>query len=85
MLFNGSRAKATPENTKTSITLIRHPMGMTMQHPWPWLLPLPQRIIRPSSASYPESANKRRLTTTVRVTLNTTLTSNQNRHPLPTL
>jgi hypothetical protein len=32
---------------------------------------------------YPESANKRRLITTVRVTLNTTLTKSQNRHPLP--
>jgi hypothetical protein len=25
--------------------LNRHPMGTTMQHPRPWLLPLPQRII----------------------------------------
>jgi hypothetical protein len=32
---------------------------------------------------YPDTTNKRRLTTTVRVTLNTTLTSNQNKHPLP--
>jgi hypothetical protein len=32
---------------------------------------------------YPESANKTRLTTTVRVTLKRTLTSNQKRHPLP--
>jgi hypothetical protein len=32
---------------------------------------------------YPDTTNKRRLTTTVRVTLNTTLTNNQNRHPLP--
>jgi hypothetical protein len=82
-LFYGSKAKASPENTKISITLIGHPMGMTMQHPRPWLLP--HRIIRPSSAGYPESANKKRLTTTVRVTLNTTLTTNQNRQPLPTL
>jgi hypothetical protein len=28
-----------------TITLSRHPMGMTMQHPRLWLLPLPQRII----------------------------------------
>jgi hypothetical protein len=32
---------------------------------------------------YPDSANKTRLITTVRVTLNTTLTKSQNRHPLP--
>jgi hypothetical protein len=36
-----------------------------------------------SSPGYPERANKRRLITTVRVTLNTTLTKSQNRHPLP--
>ena len=36
-----------------------------------------------SSPGYPESANKTRLITTVRVTLNTTLTKSQNRHPLP--
>jgi len=34
-------------------------------------------------AVYPESTNKTRLTTTVRVTLKITLTSNQKRHPLP--
>ena len=39
-------------------------------------------MARPSSG-YPESANKTRLITTVRVTLNTTLTKSQNRHPLP--
>ena len=33
--------------------------------------------------AYPESANKRRLITTVRVTLKRTLTKSQNRHPLP--
>jgi len=35
------------------------------------------------SPGYPESANKRRLTTTVRVTLKRTLTKSQKRHPLP--
>ena len=42
-------------------------------------------MARPSSgysAVYPESANNTRLITTVRVTLNTTLTKSQNRHPL---
>ena len=34
-------------------------------------------------AVYPEGTNKTRLITTVRVTLNTTLTKCQNRHPLP--
>jgi len=43
MLFYGSRAKASPEKSKITITLKRHPMGTTMQHPR--LLPLPQRII----------------------------------------
>jgi hypothetical protein len=32
---------------------------------------------------YPDPTNKKRLTTTVRVTLKSTLISNQNRHPLP--
>jgi hypothetical protein len=32
---------------------------------------------------YPESANKRTLITTVRVTLKITLTKSQDRHPLP--
>jgi hypothetical protein len=32
---------------------------------------------------YPEPTNKKRLTTTVRVTLKRTLTTNQKRHPLP--
>jgi hypothetical protein len=32
---------------------------------------------------YPDSTNKKRLTTTVRVTLKRTLTANQKRHPLP--
>jgi hypothetical protein len=45
MLLQSSWATDTPENTKITITLKRHPMGMTMQHPRPWLLPLPQRII----------------------------------------
>jgi hypothetical protein len=36
-----------------------------------------------SSPGYPDSANKRRLITTVRVTLKRTLTKSQNRHPLP--
>jgi hypothetical protein len=43
-------------------------------------------VALPSSgypAVYLESANKMRLITTVRVTLNTTLTKSQNRHPLP--
>jgi hypothetical protein len=35
-----------------------------------------------SSPGYPDSANKTRLITTVRVTLNTTLTKSQNWHPL---
>ena len=57
-------------------------MGATMQHPR--LLPLPQRVTSARRfPGYPESTNKKRLTTTVRVTLNTTLTSSQNRHPLP--
>jgi hypothetical protein len=34
-------------------------------------------------AAYPESTNKTRLITTVRVTLKRTLTKSQNRHPLP--
>jgi hypothetical protein len=57
------------------------PDGYDYAAPRPWLLP--QRFIRPSSASYLESANKKRLTTTVRVTLKRTLTTNQKRHPLP--
>src|SRR5215208_4974822 len=32
---------------------------------------------------YPDPTNKKRLTTTVRVTLKRTLTTNQKRHPLP--
>jgi hypothetical protein len=35
------------------------------------------------SPSYPEIVKKNRLITMVRVTLNTTLTKSQNRHPLP--
>jgi hypothetical protein len=35
------------------------------------------------SPSYPEIVKKTRLITMVRVTLNTTLTKSQNRHPLP--
>jgi len=45
--------------------------------------PYPNVLSALSSPSYPERANKRRLITTVRVTLNTTLTKSQNRHPLP--
>jgi hypothetical protein len=54
-----------------------------MQHPGLGSCPYPNVSSAPSSAGYPESANKKRLTTTVRVTLNTTLTTNQNRQPLP--
>ena len=36
-------------------------------------------------AVYPDATNKTKLTSTVRVTLNTTLTKNQKRHPLPIL
>jgi hypothetical protein len=36
-----------------------------------------------SFPGYPDCTNKRRLTTTVRVTLKRTLTKSQNRHPLP--
>ena len=72
-----------PENTKIGVTPIRHPMGTTTQHPW--LLPLTQRTTRVLPFGlYPDSANKTRLTTTVKVTLKSTLlTSNQKRHPLP--
>ena len=45
-------------------------------------------MARPSSgypAVYPDPTNKTKLTSTVRVTLNTTLTKSQNRHPLPIL
>jgi hypothetical protein len=35
------------------------------------------------SPGYPESANKTKLATTVRVMLKRTLTKSQNRHPLP--
>jgi hypothetical protein len=58
-------------------------MGTTMQHPGLGSCPYPNVSSAPSSAGYPESANKKRLSTSVRVTLNTTLTSNQNRQPLP--
>ena len=58
-------------------------MGMTMQHPRLWLLPLPQRIICAQLPGYPDSANKTKLASTVRVTLNSTLTKSQNSHPLP--
>jgi hypothetical protein len=60
---------------------------MTMQHPRLWLLPLPQRIICVLLfgllTAYPDSTYKNRLTSTVKVTLKTTLTSNQNIHSLP--
>jgi len=57
-------------------------MGTTKQHPR--LLPLTQRTTRVVPFGiYPDSANKTRLTTTVKVTLKRTLTSNQKRHPLP--
>jgi len=57
-------------------------MGTTTQHPR--LLPLTQRTTRVLPFGlYPDSANKTRLTTTVKVTLKRTLTSNQKRHPLP--
>jgi hypothetical protein len=45
-------------------------------------------VARPSSgylAVYPDTTKKTKLTSTVRVTLNTTLTKSQNRHPLPIL
>ena len=45
-------------------------------------------MARPSSgypAVYPDPTNNTKLTSTVRVTLNTTLTESQNRHPLPIL
>jgi len=44
-LFKRSWAKANPEHSKITITLKRHPMGMTMQQPRLWLLPLPHLII----------------------------------------
>jgi hypothetical protein len=57
-------------------------MGTTTQHPR--LLPLPQRTTRVLPFGlYPDNANKTRLTTTVKVTLNRTLTKSQKRHPLP--
>ena len=43
-------------------------------------------MARPSNdypAVYPDTTNKTKLTSTVRVTLNTTLTKSQNSHPLP--
>ena len=49
-------------------------MGTTTQHPR--LLPLPQRTTRALPfCLYPDSADKTRLTATVRVTLKRTLTS----------
>jgi hypothetical protein len=45
-------------------------------------------VARPSNdypAVYPDTTNTTMLTSTVRVTLNTTLTKSQNRHPLPIL
>ena len=39
-------AIASPENSTTAVKDSKHPMGTTMQHPPPWLLPLPQRINR---------------------------------------
>src|SRR5215216_6585101 len=62
-------------------------MGMTMQHPRLWLLfgsfSYPNVSSARCSPGYPDSANKARLITTVRVTLNSTLTKSQKRHPLP--
>ena len=43
------------------------------------------RPTRGYPAVFPDTTNKTRLTSTVRVTLNTTLTNSQNRHPLPIL
>jgi hypothetical protein len=45
--------------------------------------PYPNVLSARWSPGYPDSANKRRLITTVRVTLKITLTKSQNRHPLP--
>ena len=45
-------------------------------------------MARPSNdypAVYPDTTNKTKLTSTVRVTLDSTLTKSQNRHPLPLL
>ena len=55
-------------------------MGTTTQHPR--LLPLPQRTTRVLPFGlYPDNANKTRLTTTVKVTLNRTLTKSQKKAP----
>src|SRR5215212_6362063 len=76
LLFWSSRAKASPENAKIGVTPVRHPMGTTTQHPR--LLPLPQRTTRVLPFGlYPDNANKTRLTTTVKGTLNRTLTKSQ--------
>jgi hypothetical protein len=45
--------------------------------------PNPNVLSALCSPSYPEIVKKTRLITMVRVTLNTTLTKSQNRHPLP--
>ncbi len=58
-------------------------MGMTMQHPRLWLLPLPQRIICAQLSRLPGQPEQEEVDTRVRVTLNTTLTKSQKRHPLP--
>jgi hypothetical protein len=44
-----------------------------------------KRPSRGYAAVYPDSTNKTKLTTAVKVTLKTTLASNQNWHPLPIL
>jgi hypothetical protein len=56
-------------------------VGTTMQHPR--LLPLPQYVIRAPLSRLPGEHEQDEVDETVRATLNTTLTSNHNRHPLP--
>lgn len=56
-------------------------MGITMQHP-----PPPSRLLRNIDAPFRwtiQSKNRTAFTRMVKVTLKTTLTSNQNKHPLP--
>ena len=83
------------EGARTIHRDTRHPMGTTTHHPRPRRLPLPSVLsmlpltpnrypnpLRPRA--YPPSANKPRFSTMVRVTLKTTLTTIQNKHPGPT-
>jgi hypothetical protein len=81
-LFKRSWAKASPQKSKITITLKRHPMGMRLCSTLGFGS-CPNISSARWSPGYPDRANKRRLTTTVRVTLKRTLTNSQNRHPLP--